>query len=138
MKIFIDSDVIVSSLISSSGASRILLYQEDLIPIISSHSHSELTIVVKRMSLDQDLFEQLIQNRLKIIPLNRKTEDLKLEYQTYVTDINDAHIVAGAHAADVRYLITYNLRHFQIEKIKNKLNILTLTPSQFIQYLRSL
>lgn len=90
------------------------------------------------MSLDQDLFEQLIQNRLKIIPLNRKTEDLKLEYQTYVTDINDAHIVAGAHAADVRYLITYNLRHFQIEKIKNKLNILTLTPSQFIQYLRSL
>ena len=90
------------------------------------------------MGLESDLFEQLIQNRLKVVPLNKTIEDLKLEYQTFVTDINDAHIVAGAHAADVKYLITYNLRHFQIEKIKNKLNILTLTPSQFLQYLRSL
>lgn len=137
MKVFIDSDVIISSQISSSGAANILLHQKDIIPVISSHSQSELDIVVKRMNLDLDLFGQLIQNRLKIIPLNKKIDELKLEYQPYVTDINDAHIVAGAHAAGVKYLVTYNLRHFQIEKIKNRLNILTMTPAQFLQYLRS-
>lgn len=137
MKVFIDSDVIISSLISSSGAASILLHQKDIIPIISPHSQSELDIVVKRMNLDLDLFGQLAQNRLKIIPLTKKIDELKLEYQPYVTDINDAHIVAGAHAAGVKYLITYNLKHFQVEKIKNQLNILTMSPAQFLQYLRS-
>lgn len=89
------------------------------------------------MGLDSKKFQKLVRDCLEIIPLDKKIEDIRLEYQSYVTDIHDAHIIAGAHAANVKYLITYNLKHFQIEKIKNNLRILTMTPAIFIQYLRS-
>lgn len=138
MKIFVDSDVIISSLLSSSGASHVLLHTDMVASLISSVSHKEIEVVLERLGIDKQAFKKLSGERLKIISLPLAIEDIKKTYEEYVLDINDAHIVSGAKEADVRFLITYNLKDFKIERIKDDFNIIILTPGQFLQYLRSL
>ena len=70
--------------------------------------------------------------------MSHTIEEVKNEYKEYVSDIHDAHIVSGAKEAKVRFLISYNLKDYNLEKIKQDLNILVMSPGQFIQYLRSL
>ena len=137
MRVFIDSDVVISSLLSSAGAAYFFLNQSEIKPVISSISQKELQIVVKRMGLKEENLEILIKNRIEVFSIKKEVKQVEKKYETYVTDINDTHIVAGAHSAKVKYLISYNLKHFKTDKIKDELNILLLTPALFLQYLRS-
>lgn len=137
MRIFIDSDVVISSLISSSGAAYFLLNQSQMRPVISSISLMELRIVVKRMKIESEKLETLVKNNFEVFPLPKELGEIKEEYVQYVIDIDDAHIVAGAHSAKVKYLISYNLKHFKKDKMKNELGLILLTPALFLQYLRS-
>lgn len=137
MRVFIDSDVVISSLISSSGAAYFLLHQSQIKPVISSISLKELRVVVKRMGIELEKLETLIKNRFEVFPLTKELKGVKEEYIQYVTDVDDSHIVAGAHNAKVKYLISYNLKHFKKDKIKNELGLILLTPALFLQYLRS-
>lgn len=134
-KIFLDSDVIISSLISSTGAAS-LLCGLNLSLHITNISQKELQIVIERLNLDKNKFEELIQN-LSIVTINNHLNQIKEEFAKYTTDENDAHIIAGATAAKAKFLITYNLKHYEIENIKRNLNIIILTPAQLLQYLRS-
>jgi predicted nucleic acid-binding protein len=137
MRLFIDSDVVISSLLSSSGAAYFLLNQSQLKPVITSFSLTELKTVVKRMNIDSEKLNMLVHKNFEVCKIAKDLDEIKKEYSQYVTDINDSHIVAGAHIAKVKYLITYNLRHFKTDKIKDKLDILLLTPALFMQFLRS-
>lgn len=137
MRIFIDSDVVISSLISSFGAAYFLLNQSQRRPVVSSISLKELRTVVERTKTESEKLETLVKNNFEIFPLPKKLGEIKEEYVQYVTDINDAHIVAGAHLAKVKYLISYNLKHFKKDKMKNELGLILLTPALFLQYLRS-
>lgn len=138
MRVFIDSDVVISSLLSSSGAAYFLLRQSLIKPVISSISLTELRTVVKIIDIEPEKLESLIKERFEVFKITRVLKEIKQEYESYVTDINDAHIVAGAHCTKVRYLISYNLKHFRTDKIKDELDILLLTPALLLQYLRSL
>lgn len=137
MRIFIDSDVVISSLLSSSGAAYFLLNQSQINPVISSISLTEIQIVAKRMEIDVERLKKLVKNRFEVFPVKKDLKEIKKEYVRYVIDVNDVHIVAGAHCAKVKYLISYNLKHFRTDKIKNELDLLLLTPALFLQYLRS-
>ncbi|TSC86082.1 MAG: Uncharacterized protein G01um101416_732 [Microgenomates group bacterium Gr01-1014_16] len=126
MKVFVDSDVVISSLISDTGASaQLLKTNNEIKKIISNLSQKELEIVKARLKIDRPLpkLETIIISNIK-------------KYSIYSTDPNDAHIVAGAHQAKARFLITYNLKHYRIEKIKQDMNIIVMTPGTFLQYLR--
>lgn len=139
IKVYVDSDVVISSLISSSGAAYLLLNSvEDIELIISNHSLAELEIVVDRLKIEKKRLFNLSQNNFKIITLDQSIKRLKNKYSEYVSDPNDTHIVAGATAAQTSFLITYNIKHFKMEKIKKDFNIIVLTPAMFTQYLRSL
>lgn len=138
MEVFVDSDVIISSLLSTSGASYQLLHTDSVTHIISSFSQKEVEIVIERLSINKNDFEQLVKERLKIIPLSISAVTVKTKFQEYVFDSKDAHIVAGAKEANIRFLITYNVKDYKIERIKDDFNIIILTPGQFLQYLRSL
>lgn len=138
LKFFADSDVIISSLISSSGAAYFLFAQKQLQPVISNISHQELIVVIHRLNLDQKKFDQLVKYRLTTVNLEISNAQIKKKYHAYVTDINDAHILAGAVKAKVRYLISYNLKHYRIEKIKEDFGIIVTTPALTLQYFRSL
>jgi len=113
------------------------LNQSQIKPVTSSISQTELQIVTKRLNLDDSMLQTLIKEHIEVFKVTKELKYVTEEYEKFVTDINDSHIVAGAHAASVKYLITYNLKHFKLDKIKDKLNIILLTPALFLQYLRS-
>lgn len=129
--VYVDTDVIISSLISSSGAAYILLEKTKENYMISNLSEDEVLKVGKRLKISEIKTRNLLKklNKVKI----KKTEDFK----KYILDPNDSHIVAGAVTAKVKYLITYNTRHFLADKIKDELGIILMTPPFFLQYLRS-
>ncbi|MEK7573888.1 MAG: PIN domain-containing protein [Patescibacteria group bacterium] len=138
MRIFVDSDVIISSLLSQSGAAYFLLNTSSIQLFISSLSKKELKIVVKRLDIRDDMLTALIENNLEVTILSESLPKIKKSFRQYVLDANDAHILAGAKAAKADFLITYNVKDFKIDKIKKDLDILTLTPGNFLQYLRSI
>ncbi|MBI2036035.1 PIN domain-containing protein [Candidatus Microgenomates bacterium] len=137
-KVFVDSDVVISSLLSQKGAANLLLNKQRDKFSISNISQKELKKVVDRLGISQDKLQTLIRKRLKVVKLRENKTKIKSNFQAYSTDPNDAHIVAGAKAAKAKFLLTYNLKHFQRQKIYDDLGIVVLTPAQYLQYLRSL
>jgi len=136
-KIFLDSDVVVSSLLSNLSASYQLINNKNVICHISNVSYEEIVLVIKKLNLDKKQLENIIKNKLKIINLKESFKQTKLNYKEFVKDLNDAHIVAGAVESKAFFLISYNIKDFQIEKIKKKLNIKIIAPGLFLQFLRS-
>jgi len=136
-QVFIDSDVFISSLISQKGAAYFLIHKANLKLFLSNRSIEEIKIVVKELKLKSKNWARII-SLFNIIPLLQTKEKIKNAYGHYVFDINDSHIIAGAQKAKVKYLISYNLKHFKIEEIKRNFKIECLTPAQFLQYLRSI
>ena len=138
MRVFVDSDVIIASLLSSSGAGYFLISMHSINLFISSVSQKELERVMSRLHINNAKLDELIHSTLLITPLSDSVFDIKKAFGSYVFDIDDAHIVAGAQASDVKFLITYNIKDYHVEKIKKDLHIIVLTPGHFLQYLRSL
>ena len=132
MIIFLDSDVIISSLISQKGAAYFLVNEPTKsTKFISSLSYKELCIVIKRLDLSRNKLDKCL-SKIEKISITKSAK-----FDNYVFDLFDAHIVAGAVKSQSRFLISYNVRHFDVEKIKRDFNILVYSPGQFLQYLRS-
>ena len=138
LTVFVDSDVVISSLLSSAGAAFLLLNQTDDLKLsISNLSQQELEGVAKRLEIPLNKLTTLITNRLHVTQLKHTIEQAREEYKKYVLDNDDAHIVLGGEQAKAPFLITYNLRHFKTEKIKQDCNSIVTTPGNLLQYLRS-
>ncbi|MBU1326939.1 PIN domain-containing protein [Patescibacteria group bacterium] len=138
LKIFVDTDVVISSLISPSGAAFLLLNQTDGLELfISNISAREIKDVAKRLRLDTEKAKQLIEKRCSVVQLPEAIGKIKTSFEDYVLDRNDAHIVAGAERARAQFLISYNTRHFKADTLKGDLHIILTTPANFLQYLRS-
>ena len=136
-KIFLDSDVVISSLISNVGASYMLINRNVSINFISDFSYKELMVVIQRLGLDTSKLKILTKNKLRITKLQKNIKETIKNYKNFVKDPNDAHIVAGAVETRVNFLITFNLKDFEINKIKEKFDIKIMTPGTFLQFLRS-
>lgn len=134
--VFADSDVIVSSLLSKTGASYLLLQQKKVNLIISDLSVKELEGVVTRLKINTENLEKRIE-ALKIIKTRKTIKAIKKEFGEYTSHKDDSHVVFGAIKSKAKFLITYNLKHYKRDKIKEKMGILVLTPALFLQYLRS-
>jgi predicted nucleic acid-binding protein len=139
IRVFVDSDVIISSLISKSGAAYALLHNTSQIKLhISNFSILELERVVNRLDIELETLNTVIATRLNSVKVNLPYERVQHEFADYVRDPHDAHIVAGAKEAKAAFLVSYNIRHFVPEKLRQDFQIILLTPSLFLQYLRSL
>lgn len=137
-KVFVDSDVIISSLISEKGAAHLLLNEQESNFVISSVSREEIEKVASRLGIEQNKLQVLVKKRLKIIKLAPDLKKIKSDFKNYTSDPSDTHIIAGASRAKAKFLLTYNLKHFKRQKINEDLGIVVLTPAQYLQYLRSL
>ena len=137
-KVFVDSDVVISSLLSQKGAAHLLLNEQNSNFVISNISQNEIEVVAERLNIEQNKPQDLIKKCLKVIKLKKEISEIKKDFKAYTGDMDDTHIVAGAADARAKFLLTYNLRHFQRQKIKEDLGITVLTPAQYLQYLRSL
>lgn len=138
IKVFIDSDVFISSLISQTGAANFIINEGSLQLFVSNLSIVEINEVTPRLGLEKIGVEVLLKKRFSKITLKDSLSKIKLMYNKYVTDIDDAHIVAGAEKGNVKFLISYNIKDFNTSKIKEDFGILVIRPAQFLQYLRSL
>jgi len=139
LNVFIDTDVVIASLLSSTGAAHFLLNGSNLIkPFISDISYEEIEIVVKRLSINMNKLSLLMENNFQIIKLKYNKDEIKEKYLDFVFDINDTHILCGAEQAKVPFLITYNTKDFKHEKIKRELDINIITPGSLLQFLRNI
>ena len=137
MRIFIDTDVVISSLLSKKGAANYLLHESKPRKFISNISLVEIQKVAKRLNIDRVEVDNLVESKLQVVEIKSELAFIKSKYGEFVADVDDTHIVAGANSSKSRYLISYNLRHFKIDKIKDQYGIILLTPALFLQYLRS-
>lgn len=137
LKVFIDSDVVISSLLSSRGAAHTLIQEVKTKSFISNKSVEEIERVAQELNIDEKPLKEVIK-KFSVIELKDSLKKIKVDYASYVKDPNDAHIVAGAHLANVKFTISYNQKDYNSEKIKENLNIIMMTPAKFLQYLRSL
>ncbi|MEK7497696.1 MAG: PIN domain-containing protein [Patescibacteria group bacterium] len=135
-KLFLDSDIIISSFISKTGAASFIVNQKDLILSISNLSEKEIRIVMARLKIERKALDKVSDNFIKI-GLKENTTTIKEKYSKYTSDPNDAHIVAGAVKSKSKFLISYNLKHYKSEAIKRDFDIILTTPAKFLQYLRS-
>jgi len=139
IRVFVDSDVVISSLISTAGAAYTLLHDTKAVQLhISNFSVLELEKVVNRLQLDSEKLQTVISTRFTTVPISQSYKKVQDQFAIYVRDIDDAHIVAGAKEAKVTFLVSYNIRHFESEKLRQDFRIILLTPGLFLQYLRSL
>lgn len=140
LRIFVDSDVIIASLLSNRGASYALLHENDdkqATFFITDFSLLEVEEVIKRHPINSKQLENLLNKKLTVEVL-LKTGGIQKKYGFYTNDIHDTHIIAGADQMKVNFLTTFNLRDFKIDLIKKDLSINILRPANILQYLRSL
>lgn len=132
--VYLDSDVIISSCLSSTGAAHLLLEKDNLIKFYTDIQENEIKTVIDRLNITPKTLHQTLK---KCTLIHLKSPNLDL-YSKYTLDIYDRHIIAGVVTSKAKFLISYNLKHFYIDTIKRDLNITILTPAQFLQFLRSL
>ena len=70
-KVFLDSDVIISSLISSLGASYQLVNNKTAICFTSNISYRELVLVIKKLNLAESKLKILAKEKLKVVKLKK-------------------------------------------------------------------
>jgi predicted nucleic acid-binding protein len=134
-KVYVDSDVIIAALLSNQGVSYDFLFSKGSIKYISDSSYKELVTVVERKGLSKTALDEIVASSLTVVKDIQDTLSLD---NTYVMDLYDTHIINGAIACKVQFLVTYNIRHFYAEKIKQTFDIIVLRPGNYLQYLRSI
>lgn len=90
-KVFVDSDVVLSSLISSKGAASFLLNEVDLELVISNVSLLEIERGVAKLNIDENQLRRLIKHKLKIIELKDSIMKIKKRFSKYIFDEDDSH-----------------------------------------------
>ena len=138
IKVFVDSDVIISSQISNLGAAYFLLNKTDLKLYMSNLSLIELMDVTKKLKIETSRLVSFVKKRFNQVNLEEDFKELKRQFNDYTNDPEDIHVVAGAALAGVDFLLTYNMKDYKIDKIKRDFNLICLRPAQLLQYLRSL
>jgi len=93
---------------------------------------------VDKLGVDKSNLEGLLKNRLKTIKVKLDKEKILDKFGDYTNDIKDAHIVAGTKTAKAKFLVTFNIKDYKIEKIQQELGIRVITPGGLMQYLRSI
>ncbi|MBL7159756.1 putative toxin-antitoxin system toxin component, PIN family [Candidatus Microgenomates bacterium] len=140
MKLVLDSDVVIAGLISSKGAGHFLL--SNFLPhkkvkiFTSKEQIKEIELVMRRPSFiwqaNKKLWESFKKDSAKVKLSPKSIKKLT----NYLNDPSDVHILAAAISGKARFLLTYNIKHYQREKIKEDFNLLVVRPGFFLQYWR--
>lgn len=136
IKVFLDTNVLISALLSGKGASSYLINKTKINKIISETIKEEVNEVSKRENISKETARAILK-KIKKTTLSLSKEKLLKSYSKYVLDKEDSHVVAGAYISKSDFLLTHNIKHYHAVKIKNDLGIKVMRPGDFLQYLRS-
>jgi len=137
IQVFLDADVVISAMLSETGASHAIINNRKVKKIISNGILKEVEASVTKLNISPQVARDLLK-KIRIIQLKTSKEIIIKKFRRYVYDEEDAHVIAGAVISKFRFLLTYNLRHYEINKINSDLGIVVFKPGYFLQYLRSL
>lgn len=136
LKVFLDSNVILSGLLSDKGAPRIILDLLSLeLPFFVGLTGRYNLIEIERnlrkkmpgvLSVYKGYFPKL---NLKIIPLPRK-ENLR-EYFGKIAE-KDLPVLVSAIRGKADFLVTGDKQHFEKLNIRGEYPLRIVTPSEFI------
>ncbi len=137
LRVFIDTDVFISSLLSKKGAAfELLTKQSRLKKYISNYSQKEIFRTAQKLKIEKNKVKKKLQ-QCQQINISQSIKKILQTYISYVNDKNDAHILAGAIKSNSKFLVTYNLRDYKINLIKNDFEIICLKPANLLQILRN-
>ncbi len=133
-RVFLDTNVIISGLLSRTGASAAILdlaEAEEIVAVVSRQ------VLVEADRVFAAKFPQLLERYRKFIknlgPLLADDPSMReVEASKKIIDAADAPILAAAKKEGVNYLVTLNTRHFHTEKVRAFLPCPIFTPSEFI------
>ncbi|MBI4137232.1 hypothetical protein HY469_04175, partial [Candidatus Roizmanbacteria bacterium] len=79
IRVFVDSDVVISSLLSKTGAAYLLMHDARITRFVSDVSFSELKRVTGVLRLSQKELQKLVQTRCEVVTIgNRKNERTRM------------------------------------------------------------
>jgi predicted nucleic acid-binding protein len=139
-RIFLDSSALIAGVLSSAGASRVLLVMAemgDIDLLINEH-----VIVECERSLAKKVPEALPELRQTIkdagLKILKDASPKEVQASLYViSDPNDAPILAAAIKAKVDFLVTHDRRHFLDDpKIAKKSGLQIGTPGDALAWLK--
>jgi len=134
IKVYLDSDTIIAALIKPDGATAELLKSSKITKHLSNTSQTEILRVSRRMALNVDQTQKII----KSCQLTTVTVKEITQVSDYVYDLDDQHILASAKKSQSQFLVTYNLKHYNISRIHRELGIIVLIPAKLLQHVRGL
>ncbi len=134
MDVFFDSDVIIAGSVSSTGASSVLLQlcEYRLINGITCQQvYDECKRnIIKKIPEAIDVFEQIIHSSLSIME-NAEISDCG-KYSK-MADEKDLIILISAIQMEVKYFVTFNVKHFYPHK---SIPIKVVKPSELLHVIR--
>lgn len=138
-RVFVDTNVLISGLLSQTGASARLLdlgdaEEIDLIFTPYVLIESDRVIAKKLPHLTERYYRFLKDFRFELREEPPSAEVRAAE--GVITDAGDAPILAAAKLARVDYLVMLDVRHFHTPRARAYLPIPILTPAEFLAVFR--
>ena len=138
-RVFIDTNVLIAGLASSTGASAAILdlgEAEEIRIVISKH----VLIEADRVFLAKfphliDQFRNFIKNLTPLLIDDPKPQAVR--EASKVIEIGDAPILAAVKSERIDYLVTLDTKHFKTNKVKEYLSTPIVTPGEFLKAFRA-
>ncbi len=141
MKIVLDTNILVSALMSQNGSSnKILVWlfeNPKKINIVSNTLISEFSDVLNRkenINKFNNLTKQDIESFLDDICLISHHQNINFLWRPFLKDIKDDMILEVAFNGNADYIITNNIKDF--DEVTDKFNIKVLTSAQFLKIIQ--
>ena len=138
MKIVIDTNVLLSALLSKHGASNKLLIwlfeQKEKYNVVSNTlvvEYSDVLTREKHMKQYNNLRKEEIEKFIDDICLISHKQKIYFLWRPFLRDQNDDMVLEVAANSKAKAIITFNPKDFK--GVKEKFNIDILTPKQFLQ-----
>ncbi len=141
MKIVIDTNVFLSSLFSSRGASYALVrwianeykQKENRYNVLSNTLVSEFQDVFSRdknLEMMKNISKRDINSFIDAICLISYHQKINFLWRPFLKDSNDDMVLEVAFNSKADYIVTFNTKDF--EGVEDKFNISVITPQQFL------
>lgn len=138
MKVFLDASVILAGLASKTGGSNVLLQLSEkgrLKAVTSNLVLEEIKRNIKKKFGERQLVafaEWLRKTKPKVVAVNEK----EIESYKEIVASKDAHVLAAADKAKVKYLVTLDKKHLlSINQETTSLPFKILTPGDLVNLL---
>ena len=139
MEIVLDTNVIVSALCSSAGASFALIQalpSPKFTPVLSATLWSEYLDVVHRSDVIPPAVSKTTRDTVcDMVLVHAKLRRVHFRWRTQLPDPDDAHVLEVAVAGRASYIVTHNIKDFGPAR---SFGITAITPGDFIKLIGGL